>query len=101
MQTSSITPLDLAWEAVNALNGVTTSNVPADIAYAAALDAALAEIEKLGGSDPAARRHAQAMAAMDSKLDRQNGGNVVQIGDHDPEYARKMDATRLHMGAKQ
>lgn len=101
MQTNTITPLDLAWEAINALGGVPTSSVPADIAYDAAIGAALAEIEKLGGSDPAARRHASAMAAIDAEHDRQNCSNVVVIVDHDPDFLGKLDAIRQIMGAQQ
>lgn len=99
MQNSTITPLDLAWEAINALSGVPTSSVPADIAYDAAISAALGELEKLGGSDPASRRHAEAMAALDAMHDRQNRSNVVQIGDHAPEsYVRVEDVMRREMG---
>ena len=93
MINSTITNLDLAWEAVNALGGVPTSSVPADIAYDAAIGAALAEIEKLGGSDPAARRHAEAMAVIDAEHDRQNAV-VIQIGDHSPEYSRVVEAVQ-------
>ena len=100
IQNSTITPLDLAWEAINALGGVPTSSVPADIAYDAAIEAALAEIEKLGGSDPAARRHAEAMAEIDAEHDRQNAG-VIAIGDHDREYLRTVGVVAVEMGARQ
>lgn len=84
MNNLTITPLDLAWEAINALGGVPTSSVPADIAYDAAIGAALAEIEKLGGSDPAHRRWLAA-------------NKVVQIGDHDKDYSGTVDAVRREM----
>jgi hypothetical protein len=100
IQSSTITPLDLVWEEIFALGGVPTSSVPADVAYDAAIEAALAIVEKFGGSDPAARRHAAAIAAIDAEHDRQN--NVVQIGDHAPEsYVRVEDAVRREMGARQ
>lgn len=82
-----ITQLDLAWEAINALGGKPDNTNPADIAYDAAIEAALAEIEKLGGEDPAPKRY----------VDR----SVVSIGNHDPDFLGKVEAIRQIMGAQQ
>lgn len=51
----TITPLDLAWEEINALGGPATDDYGrgANEAISAALDI----IEKLGGSDPLIKRH--------------------------------------------
>lgn len=65
----TISKLDLAWEAVNALGGAATSGV-AETAYNTAIGRALAEIEKLGGKDPAPARAAGA----------------VEIGDGGPAF---------------
>jgi hypothetical protein len=100
IQNSTISPLDLVWEEIFALGGVPTSSVPADVAYDAAIEAALAIVEKFGGSDPAARRHAAAMAAIDAEHDRRNAG-VIAIGDHDREYLRTIGAVAIEMGARQ
>jgi hypothetical protein len=53
----AISTLDLAWEAVNALGGMLAPNDgPIRHSYHAAINDALAEIEKLGGKDPAPQR---------------------------------------------
>lgn len=49
-------PLDKAYEVVNALGGTFDTRDDYERGFCAAIDAALAEIEKLGGRDPAARR---------------------------------------------
>lgn len=49
-----ITPLDLAWEEINALGGLPSTE--AESYYNRAINDALALIEALGGSDPAPKR---------------------------------------------
>jgi hypothetical protein len=77
MHHSVISPLDLAWEAVNALGGAPADS-PVEMAFCAAIGKALDEIEKLGGEDPAPKRG--------------KAGKVIVVGDHDPEYLRTEDA---------
>lgn len=57
-----ITPLDLAWEAVNSLGGVPRTMADAD--YCRAINDALDRIEALGGEDPAPKRAKIAEAAL-------------------------------------
>ena len=78
MKPITITPLDLAWEAVNALGGGTFCEE--DRIINEIVGKAVAEIEKLGGEDPAPKRYTQRMTV-----------NVVSIGDHDPEYRFTLD----------
>jgi hypothetical protein len=51
-----ITPLDLAWEQINALGGVPTNEI--EEAQCHTINQCLDIIEKLGGSDPIGRRGA-------------------------------------------
>jgi hypothetical protein len=54
-----ITAIDLAWEKVNALGGTHGEYDDFGRGINNAVEQALFIIEELGGSDPAARRHAQ------------------------------------------
>lgn len=49
-----ISQLDLAWEAINALGGVPSTEAEAD--YRRAINDALDKIEALGGQDPVLKR---------------------------------------------
>jgi heterodisulfide reductase subunit A-like polyferredoxin len=51
-----ITPLDLAWEQINALGGAHDPSDIDSIIYAGAIGDALGIIERLGGSDPLPKR---------------------------------------------
>jgi hypothetical protein len=50
-----ITKLDLAWEAINSLGGISMPD-PYERGFRDAIDRALDEIEGLGGSDPTHKR---------------------------------------------
>lgn len=54
--------LDMAWRVVDALGGTYDKTDPGECAYSTALNDACAEIEKLGGMDPAERRRRHAIA---------------------------------------
>ena len=58
---AGISALDFAWEAVNALGG--RANNSYDQGFVDAIGKALEEIEKLGGSDPLAKRSVAAAGA--------------------------------------
>lgn len=68
----SITPLDLAWEAINALAGVPSTEAEAD--YCRAINDALDQIEALGGEDPAPKR------SKASHCERCNGTGTMAAG---------------------
>lgn len=69
--------LDKAWAAVNALGGyVDTPIGQFERGYGEALDAALGEIEKLGGMDPLLRKHMDAGEALRAAVE----GRLVAHG---------------------
>jgi hypothetical protein len=53
---AGVTPLDQAWERINALGGTTKEYDDFGRGINHAVDQALAIIEELGGSDPAPKR---------------------------------------------
>lgn len=59
---NNITPLDLAWEKINALGGTTTEYDDFGKGINHAVDQALFIIEELGGSDPCVKRAALNLA---------------------------------------
>jgi hypothetical protein len=58
---AGVTPLDLAWEKINAIGGKPSNDFESGVVHA--VDQALAIIEELGGSDPAPKRARKAGAA--------------------------------------
>lgn len=56
---TAITPLDLAWERINALGGYVAPHDRVGKAANDAIDRALKIIEELGGSDPLVKRAAE------------------------------------------
>jgi hypothetical protein len=55
VRAETMSELDRAWEAVNALGGWVSDNDISGQGYNDAISAALKEIEKLGGMDPTER----------------------------------------------